>query len=209
MEQISYSVSVLVSPKSFSWTDTGAAPARQSLDPVTIVNDETLTKWNKYRGPPRPELDKAWEDLLQNINIRLTASDLRKIDRRSTKLSDGSDTYLGQLTVYHQLHCLKSLRQAFHPDYYHINMRHMDDHIDHCLDNLRRLAMCKADISILTFDWVDNNRKPLPNFQIEQECYNWDTLDKWAAQHAFDVFDNKTLLHPKFGTSIALFRFMQ
>jgi hypothetical protein len=181
-------------------SNNGTAPARQALNPVTIVNDETLTKWNKFRGEPRKELDDAWEDLLKNINIKLTTSDLQKINRKSTRLSDG--TYLGQLTVYHQLHCLKSLRQAFHPDYYHINMRHMDDHIDHCLDNLRRLAMCKADISILTFDWVDNNRKPLPNFEIEQECYNWNTLDEWAGQHSFNVFDNKSLIHPKFGKSL-------
>ena len=53
----------------------------------------------------------------------------------------------------------------------------------------------------MTFDWVDNNRAPQPHFDIEHECKNWESIDGWARDHAFDIFNEKTLVHPTLGTS--------
>lgn len=46
--------------------------------------------------------------------------------------------YLSGLNVHHQLHCLKMIRQAIYPEYYLKGKeapRHMEDHIDHCVDS--------------------------------------------------------------------------
>jgi hypothetical protein len=32
-------------------------------------------------------------------------------------------------------------------------------HIDHCLDDLRMMMMCKADISLLTYEWIPHYHK--------------------------------------------------
>lgn len=61
--------------------------------------------------------------------------------------------------------------------------------------------MCKADVSLLTFDWVSNDRAPKPNFDIEHECKNWESIDAWAEDHAFNIFDETILVHPTLGTS--------
>lgn len=66
----------------------------------------------KYHGEPRPELDKAWADLLEHNNIRLTEDELKRLNRTALKLSDGSG-YFGQLGAYHHLHCL--VRDALDP----------------------------------------------------------------------------------------------
>lgn len=94
---------------------------------------------NPFRGPPRPELDAAWNELVQFSNIRVTAEDLRRINRTSVQLSDGSGMYWSGLNVHHQLHCLKMLRQAIYPEYYFEGKkppRHLEGHIDHCVDSM-------------------------------------------------------------------------
>ena len=60
--------------------------------------------------------------------------------------------------------------------------------------------MCKADVSLLTFDWVDNDRAPKPDFVIEHDCYNWERVEAWAKEHAFDIFDETMLVHPTLGS---------
>jgi len=61
---------------------------------VTI--DTTLQSVNPFKGPPSPELDRAWSDMLYNANIRVTADTLEKINQSSIPLSDG-DGYYGIL----------------------------------------------------------------------------------------------------------------
>lgn len=110
---------------------------------------------------------------------------------------------MAELNVHHRLHCLKVLRQALHPEVYSdAPQRHMSEHLDHRLDSIRQLVMCKAGISLETYDWVDNNRRPFANFQVEHECVDLDALDGWAKKRNFDVFDGKTLVHPRFGKHI-------
>lgn len=94
---------------------------------------------NPFRGPPRPELDEAWDKLTQYTSIRVTAEDLRRINRTTVQLSDGSGMYFSGLNVHHQLHCLKMIRQALYPDYYFKGKRprrHQEEHIDHCIDSM-------------------------------------------------------------------------
>jgi hypothetical protein len=163
-----------------------------------------LGQSSKYSGKPRPELDEAWSELLKYSNVRVSADDLRKINRNSIELADGSGDYMAGLDVHHSLHCLKYIRQYLYPDYYNITDPNIPDHLDHCLDNLRELVMCKADISLYTYDWIDNYRKPYPNFNIQHECRNFDAVNDWAKEHSFDIFDGKSLKHPKFGLSFPL-----
>lgn len=63
--------------------------------------------------------------------------------------------------------------------------------------------MCKGDVSLVTFDWVDEDRAPKPNFEIQHECRNWEKIDKWTTEHAFDIFDETTLVHPTLGMWIS------
>lgn len=80
------------------------------MKPEKILFDDDIVKWNAYRGDPRPESDKAWHELLKYSNIRVSAEELKAINRTSVKLSDGSGMYMSELNVYHQLHCLKMIR---------------------------------------------------------------------------------------------------
>ncbi|KAM0802501.1 hypothetical protein BDR22DRAFT_887289 [Usnea florida] len=176
------------------------SPLNEVLFPEKKTIHTVFGSKNAFQGPPSPELDHAWHGLFVNSNVRVSANDLQKINRTSVPLGDGSG-YYAIPGVYHQLHCLKFIRQMHYNDYYHIDSPLNALHFDHCIENLRQNLMCKADVSLETFDWVDNNRAPQPHFDIEHECKNWESIDGWARDHAFDIFNEKTLVHPTLGPS--------
>jgi len=74
-------------------------------------------------------------------------------------------------------------------------------HLDHCLEDIRLALMCKADYSLITYDWLTNFTRPWANWRIENECVDWDSLESWAADRAFSIFDEVSIVHPIHGLS--------
>ncbi|MCJ1445534.1 MAG: hypothetical protein MMC23_006039 [Stictis urceolatum] len=165
--------------------------------------NNSLEEENPFKGSVfTPEQTETWRELLSWQTLLISEDDLRalgKLSDTSARFEDGSG-YLGQLDVYHELHCLNYIREYIHRDYYPngetIETQVM--HIDHCTDTLRQITMCHADISIVTFDWVDHHWQPYPDFAIERECRNWDSIFEYAKSHQPDMH-NGSFFHPKYG----------
>lgn len=83
----------------------GIAPAQEAISYRKVNFNSDLFISSRFRGPPRPESDAAWHDLLENSNIRLSGEQLRRLGKSSVALADGSG-YHGALNVHHHLHCL-------------------------------------------------------------------------------------------------------
>ncbi|OAQ76521.1 hypothetical protein VFPBJ_08881 [Purpureocillium lilacinum] len=174
------------------------SPAWEAIKWEPRLFESQIEASNSFKGPPRPELDEAWNKLLGPTSIRVSKETLDRINRTSVPLLDGSG-YMAGLDVYHQLHCLRYVRRYLHKDYYNMTEeKNLGQHIDHCLDNLRQYIMCNADVVIQTFDWIPNFHRPWPNFRIVHECANWDAIEEWAWAHHFDGFDESLLKHPNF-----------
>ncbi|KAF2236011.1 hypothetical protein EV356DRAFT_543004 [Viridothelium virens] len=176
------------------------APAQEAISYHKVNFNSDLFYSSRFRGPPRPELDATWHDLLENSNIRLSSEELRRLGKSSVALADGSG-YYGALNVHHHLHCLKSVRQYAHQEYYNITNADKEEHLDHCLDDIRQALMCHADISVFTYDWIPSYRKPLPNFKVAHECVDWELLGNWTRERSFSLYDQKSLIHPDLGVS--------
>ncbi|KAI1128411.1 hypothetical protein F5Y10DRAFT_292062 [Nemania abortiva] len=211
--------------KRFNMLITG--PALEALKWESRVFEGELDASSPFKGPPRPELDDAWNNLLGPTAIRVDKEALDRINRTSVPLRDGSG-YMATLDVYHQLHCLvtvpssnlhlalsfpfnisiqprhlrvrpqKYIRRYLNQDYYNMSEPNLEQHIDHCLDGLRQYVMCNADVVLLTYDWIPNYSRPWPNFGIRHECASWDAIDEWARKHSFDGFDDNLIKHPDF-----------
>ncbi|KAI0388635.1 hypothetical protein F5Y17DRAFT_474350 [Xylariaceae sp. FL0594] len=182
------------------------SPAQDAVVYEKVDYDGSLYKTNLYKGPPSPESDAAWTELVDPTNIRLTKEDLKKINRTALELSDHSG-YHGGMGVHHHLHCLKYIRQALHPEYYFKELNvdpDLMEHVYHCIDDVRQALMCNPDISIYTHVWVPGYRKPWPNFDVEHECVNWDILNGWAKKNSFDMFEPNLLIHPELGLSFPI-----
>lgn len=59
--------------------------------------------------------------------------------------------------------------------------------------------MCKADVSLMTFDWREGYRKPWPNFEVAHDCRNFEVIDAWAEGHGVDIFEGGMIMHPQLG----------
>lgn len=64
---------------------------------------------------------------LQDMNIAVPKSDLDRINADSIPVPSTHDQYITGLSVFHQLHCLKRLRQYTWPEYYHANQTEEGD----------------------------------------------------------------------------------
>lgn len=134
-----------------------------------------------YAGEPTPESDEAWHTLLNNMSVRVTGEELARHNQTSVELPGGG--YLAWLGVFHELHCVKMLRQWSWREHYFPNMtahehRHQMVHIDHCLDWLRNAAICGADTSALAvFKWDEKLPHPMLNTKrVSHRCVDWDAL---------------------------------
>lgn len=67
----------------------------------TFVN---LTDNNPFTGPPSDELDNAWDDLLGEMNIRVSGEELAQNGQDTVALPQGG--YLAWLGAHHELHCV-------------------------------------------------------------------------------------------------------
>ncbi|KAI1384936.1 uncharacterized protein F4822DRAFT_416741 [Hypoxylon trugodes] len=157
-----------------------------------------------YVGYPRPELEKAWEGLLKNMNIRISKEDVRRFGREETAipLPDGSG-YIGTLNVYHEIHCIRWLHKHLYQEIY---WPQLDDiqreknrvHSEHCLSTLRKFAICHGDVGLITYSWNPHHVKPTAR-ATEHRCIDWDRFSNWTAERAVNMFEPGYLVHPSLG----------
>ncbi|KAK4655124.1 hypothetical protein QC762_404494 [Podospora pseudocomata] len=138
-----------------------------------------------FSGVPRLELDEAWSKLLRSSMIRLSADEMRKMNKTSVMLKDGSG-YVGYLEAIHMLHCVKRMHQAQYPEHYpklQAEDAFSTHHWDHCLEVLRKGIMCNADTTINTYLWQRDSHGKLMikgNRTGPRKCTDWDKLQEWA-----------------------------
>ncbi|KAH6712421.1 hypothetical protein BKA61DRAFT_485707, partial [Leptodontidium sp. MPI-SDFR-AT-0119] len=183
------------------------APAQEAVSREAKVLSVKINQTsNIFNAEPSLEVDDAWSSLFRYANIRVTKDEIKRTGRPSIELSDGSGDYFGTLDVYHQLHCLKYIRQYVHQDYYTVRDTNVPvkDHVNHCIEMLRQVVMCKVDTALMTYEWLPDFPGPWPNFGIQHECVNWEKIDNWSKERSIDIFDPKYLHHPKFGTFMGI-----
>ena len=124
------------------------------------------------------------------------------------RASDGGG-FVAQMEVFHQLHCLDTLRQGlyFNYDYYHTNRRGVWErsdavvrkHMGHCLDLLRTQLQCTADIGLVGMLWVNASGTPeeFANFRTEHRCRDFEAIRAWALAN-----DEKVVVEMREGDEI-------
>ncbi|KAL8671456.1 MAG: hypothetical protein Q9168_004044 [Polycauliona sp. 1 TL-2023] len=167
------------------------SPAKSAISYQKLSKHSTdHNVYSKYSGPPSPEQDRAWEDL---VRLMISASHKEMVlagedPDQSVQLSVERG-YLASLGVFHELHCLRRIRYMLHKDHYYPNatdeqLQYESKHIDHCLETLRLSSMCKADVGLYTFEWITGDAKPATKSNSVANCVNWDKLHAWASKRS-------------------------
>ncbi|KAH8746326.1 hypothetical protein BGZ57DRAFT_917816 [Hyaloscypha finlandica] len=181
------------------------SPAEDVVNYERVRFNATLVIDSPYNGEPSLEVDEAWTELLQYMNIKVSKSDLDRIHADSIGVP-GTDMYVGGLGVYHELHCLKRIRQYTWQDYYHAHATDEDKrlnrlHTDHCIDVLRQAILCHADVSLFTLEWSQDMPMPRADFSHEHTCKDWRRIFEWAGQRSIPEEKMKSLQHPIYGSA--------
>ncbi|EED12773.1 conserved hypothetical protein [Talaromyces stipitatus ATCC 10500] len=170
---------------------------------------ETNIVDNPFAGPPREELENAWHDLLKNDNIRVPIGYLDEKNLTTVYTKDHAEG-IASLSIYHSLHCLKKIKRMMFKEHYYANkdetsMAREEKHADHCVEYIRESLMCQPDLSMVTFRWINNtaqHQDPAEfyptNFDVDiHRCADWQHLDQWAGERAFDLFQVDLLDRPE------------
>ncbi|KND91180.1 hypothetical protein TOPH_04039 [Tolypocladium ophioglossoides CBS 100239] len=179
------------------------SPANEAVILEPQIYNSSLCIDTPFMGPPSPETDQAWADLLQYSHLRLSREELRRIDQTSIPLPDEEDAYWGMLGATHELHCLKRLRQYMYKDHYFPNLTPQEEmlnllHSGHCIEILRQAAMCRGDVSI-TMYWRDDVEMPIADFTLPHSCVNWNAIQDWSEKRSFDPMKPGYMRHPELG----------
>ncbi|KUJ22169.1 uncharacterized protein LY89DRAFT_768471 [Mollisia scopiformis] len=170
-----------------------SAPALVAVgdDYEDVRFNSTIFGSSPYIGAPSLEIDEHWKALIHDGAISISYSELLKIGASNNSVllpAARGGGYMAWLEVYHQLHCLHTLWQNTWPTYYNATQLESEDkdsiyrkHIDHCADNLRQKLMCDADVGIITYDWLEKHKSPVPNFNTVHRCRDLKRVWSWHA----------------------------
>ncbi|SMY20992.1 unnamed protein product [Zymoseptoria tritici ST99CH_1A5] len=162
-----------------------------------------LGKLTEYMGYPDDETDRKWQELYQYNRSVITKEEAKHLSTPTMALP-GTEDYLVELEVYHQLHCLNVLRKLLYPERYHLLERvswkngtinresYGFKHWDHCVETLRQTLVCHADVAPLSWHVnVPFNRGIYPRLASTHTCRNFSQINKWAEEHQAPEFTQK------------------
>jgi hypothetical protein len=167
------------------------SPASVAVEPVIIRFNGTLDFPSIYRGPPTPELDAAWARIAQDVlPTRMSIKDFIKVGEVDSPSkvkypAEFGGGLVASIESHHQLHCLNILRKVSWPEYYKPTDPSPEVarmHLDHCIEMIRQTIMCNADVTMITWDWVQGLKTPYPNFNTRHQCRNFQKILDWAVQ---------------------------
>ncbi|KAH8817357.1 hypothetical protein F5884DRAFT_874356 [Xylogone sp. PMI_703] len=141
--------------------------------------------YNLYEGPPTPEKDKAWDDLIQVGIVSLTSDEAGQLANKTLENPLVEGEYMVGVEVFHQIHCVNILRHQVYEQATPYSQRPRNEraHIDHCVDSLRQVIMCHGDTTPMSL--VRDERESPPYFVIFETvhtCRNWDSIWNWAVK---------------------------
>lgn len=190
----------------FSNPSQNCANKTHSYSPINeAISEEYVEYWFKgslwydspYKGPPTPEVNKAWADLMEYGAISVTPEDIQRIGHNLTAVQYPPEVGGGYLAVAmgtHHIHCLHYVWQDHYTSYFPETKANKEGapemyerHYEHCIDYLRQGIMCNFDPGIIPYYWVNKHNQPTPDGNTFHKCVNWDRIQDWLKDRAVDM----------------------
>ncbi|KAJ0163937.1 hypothetical protein CTA2_2087 [Colletotrichum tanaceti] len=142
--------------------------------------------FTEYEGRPTDKSDQAWADLVQLGSTSITEAEKARLPFDTTPNVMKQGEYVIGLQVFHQLHCLMSLReQVWHPTAFKWDKGEerswWELHLDHCVEALRESIVCQADTTPLRYMWNEQESLYMLTLPQQYKCKNWDDVWAWAS----------------------------
>ncbi|CAI6289800.1 unnamed protein product [Periconia digitata] len=177
------------------------SPATETIEYERVVLNRSIETDNVFAGERTPAMEEAWADLIKPMALKLSKEEVERVGLTSLtgkdtiSFKDGSG-YLAEMGVYHELHCVKHLREHLYRDFKHMpehEYKRERIHVDHCLEYFREQAMCRGDSTIAFFVW--NSGIPKSTKDTTNECVKWGPLNAWAESRMVTLDKEYTALN--------------
>ncbi|KAH0172975.1 hypothetical protein KCU67_g1499, partial [Aureobasidium melanogenum] len=198
------------------------SPIWQAVEYEKKVFYQDVEETRKYTGDPRPELEEAWANITEGHLILLNETGVKALGQSLDDAVNLDERYFALPEYYHQMHCLdivrRFIRREHYPDFTifrgsdqsvleHVGMcLHISYQVafthkapDHCVDLLRRVIMCNADVGMIVYYWEGPGRDPKAELATEHMCRNIDRINDWVLANSWsgETFSqNRTFLQP-------------
>ncbi|KAF2206591.1 hypothetical protein CERZMDRAFT_52914, partial [Cercospora zeae-maydis SCOH1-5] len=141
-----------------------------------------------FEGRPNPMNDAAWHHILNVGMIAITSEENSRLpEGGSSTVRNDPEHHVVLLAVFHQLHCLKYLRDLIYDfdegavlpggtNEYQLM------HGDHCIDYLRQVLMCHGDLTPIRQHWEPSLHAYAAEQETVHQCRNFDQIWNWAAE---------------------------
>ena len=159
---------------------------------ATLLRSEPVSI---FRQEPSDEVDLAWRKIGDTRPIPVSREKVLAIGKdpaQAVKIPSswglGEEMYFGRVDVFHQIHCLDALRREAYFDHYYGKKypNGFQDtgefhrlHLSHCVYLLLQNIMCSASSDIYTHIWTDTLEHPFPDFNINHQCKDFDSILRW------------------------------
>jgi hypothetical protein len=159
---------------------------------------------------PDPKVNDAWEAFDNIRTFPISADDVRRLGKDpslAVKFPEeyglGPDAYVAQLDIFHQIHCLNLLRHLAWAEYDRDEQHGKKPyselhwvHVSHCTDMLMQNIMCAGNTDVLTFNWMETQKWPFPDFFVNHQCRDFDTIVRWQEENALPLMMGRNLTRP-------------
>ncbi|KAL1700504.1 hypothetical protein EV121DRAFT_295148 [Schizophyllum commune] len=163
------------------------SPAEEALEDE-LINFRAGTEHKSPYQALSDEADQLWSDLYIPPSVFMMPREHAvRLPNRTYPVPKYADEglYLGQLDVFHQLHCLNYLRMSLSPERYKPVIREdllEFEHLNHCVDSIRQSLMCASDISVNVWQWSEHYQGLVGRVNVAHSCRNFDKLREWARE---------------------------
>ncbi|KAJ7692053.1 hypothetical protein B0H17DRAFT_1061792 [Mycena rosella] len=153
-----------------------------------------------FQGPSSPEIDDAWASLYQFGISRIPKSEAALLPNKTSGIPGDPGYYIVELDVFHQLHCLNTIRKALHPAYYPewdiTKVSYAKTHISHCVEWLRRSITCHSDVSVNVWQWDSRHNESFVYTDVPHVCKDFSAIQQWGRQNSLVGKFNYTIHVP-------------
>ncbi|KAF2864797.1 hypothetical protein BDV95DRAFT_680743 [Massariosphaeria phaeospora] len=169
------------------------SPGTAAIEYERVVLNRSIESENVFAGKRTQAMDDAWAELIKPMALKISNDELARLGETSISFADGSG-YLAEMAVFHELHCVKHLREHMTLDFRNMTDYELDferGHVDHCLEYFREASMCRGDPTLAFFTWdagIPKSKRDTTN-----ECVKWDKLRAFAESRMVDVSDYRVL----------------
>ncbi|CAF9915661.1 MAG: hypothetical protein GOMPHAMPRED_000820 [Gomphillus americanus] len=177
----------------------------KSFDTVTKKFNGSLfvpdnPSWSRLA--PSLETDDLWDFYeplrlvpLSQADVIELGKDPATVAQFSAEWGTAAGSYVGNLDVFHKIHCLNELRKMTFESYPRNDVaktnRHHGAlewiHLRHCVDMLAQDIQCNARMDITTWNWMDTQKQAMPDFSSFRSCTNWDQFLDWSIKNTLPL----------------------